>query len=127
MASVTDISVDSAQTTTYVLASLLQLFQTYLLVRCNTSRHACWWCAIVTDMPGGTVHLLHNCLQFKSKVFKVMGSAACLLVWRSCVRHDYWSGALVSDMCAGPVLHNQTCVIVKMSADTMAIMDMLLD
>ena len=57
MASVTDISVGSAQTTTYVLASQLQLFQTYLLVRCNTSRHACWWCAIVTDMPGGTVQL----------------------------------------------------------------------
>ena len=41
-----------------------------------------------------------------------MDTATCLLVSWSCYRHN----CLVSDMCAGPLPHNQTCVMVNMSA-----------
>ena len=41
-ASVTDILAGSDPTTTDVFASQLQLIKTYLLVRCNSNRHACW-------------------------------------------------------------------------------------
>ena len=36
------------------------------------------------------------------------------------------NSCLISDMCAGPVPHNQTCVMVNMSADPVAIMPGLL-
>ena len=55
--SVTDISAGSAPTTTVVLASQVQLFQTYLLVRCNSNIHTCWSSTIVTDVSGGRMQL----------------------------------------------------------------------
>ena len=55
-----------------------------------------------------------------------MGAAIGLLVWSGFYRHNCWSGVLVSDRCGGPVLHNQTCIMVKMSADPVAIMAGLL-
>ena len=47
-----------------------------------------------------------------------MGIATCLLVSRNCYRRN----CLVSDMCAGPVPHNQTCVMVNIYADPVAMM-----
>ena len=41
-ASVTDIPAGSAPRTADVLTSQYQLIQTYLLVRCNSNRYACW-------------------------------------------------------------------------------------
>ena len=47
-----------------------------------------------------------------------MGTATFLLVSRSCYRRN----CLVSDMYAGPVPDNQTCVMVNMSADHVEMM-----
>ena len=46
--------------------------------------------------------------------FKDMGAAAGLLVSLSCYRKN----CLVSDLCTGPVPHNQTCLMVNMYADS---------
>ena len=78
-ASVTDIPADSAPTTTDVLASQMQRIQTYLLVRCNSNRHAYCKSAIVTDMPGGRVLLYTYACCLRAN-FKDMGTATGLLV-----------------------------------------------
>ena len=57
-----------SNTTTDVLESQLQLIQTYLLVRCNNNRHACWSSLIVTDVPGGQAQLQQTYLLVKSNV-----------------------------------------------------------
>ena len=67
------------------------------------------------------MQLSHTCLLFKSKVLKhgYCNRPASLvkLLQKKC---------LVSDMCAGPVPHNQTCIMIKMSADPVAMMAGLL-
>ena len=47
-----------------------------------------------------------------------MGTTTFLLVSRNCYRRS----CLVSDMYAGPVPDNQTCVMVNMSADLVEMM-----
>ena len=78
-ASVTYIPAGFSHTTTEVLASQLQLIQTYLLARCNSNRRAYWSSLIVTDVPGGRKQQQQTCLLVKSNV-KNMGTATGLLV-----------------------------------------------
>ena len=70
------------------------------MVGCNCNKHACWLRA-----------------KLKNK-----GTATGLLVSLS----YYRKYCLVSDMCAGPVSHNQTNAMVNMSTDPMAMKDGLL-
>ena len=81
-----------------------------MLVECNCNRRARGSCVIVTNPAK----------------FNDMDAATGPLVWWSCYRHNYWSRVLVLDICAGPVPHNQTCVMEKMSADPVAIMAVML-
>ena len=104
------------------------------LVRYNHKRHDCGSEASVTDILAGSapqlqmcLHLLQKCMSqtymlFQSKVLKNIGFATGLIVSWSCYRHNCWPGVFVSDMYAGSIPHNQTCVMVKMSTDHLTIM-----
>ena len=74
-----------------------------MLVEFHCNRHA----------TGIQIQLQQTCLLYMSQHLKSWGTATRLPVWLSCYRHN----CLVLDLCAGPVPHSQTCVMVNMSAD----------
>ena len=109
-------------------AGLRQVIQTYLLAQphnyrcaCNSYKNACLYS--MCQMVGCNCHKLACCFRAK---FEDMGAATCLIVSWSCYIYNCWPGVLVSDMCAGSMPHNQTCVMVKMSTDPVAKMAGLL-
>ena len=72
----------------------------------NCSQRVRWSGATATNMPvGSKQHLKHGYCNMPASLV-------------NCYRHN----CLVSDMYAGPVPHNQTCAIVNMSADPVAMM-----
>ena len=78
-----------------------------MLVEFNCNRRARWSGATATNIPvGSKQRLKHGHCNMSASLVK------------SCYRHN----CLVSDMCAGQVPHNQTCVMVNMSADPVAMM-----
>ena len=73
-----------------------------MLVEFNCNGRARWSVATATNMPVGSKQRLKH---------QYCNMPASLV-------HN----CLVSDMCAGSVPHNQTCVMVNMSADLVAMM-----
>ena len=77
-----------------------------MLVEFNCNRHARWSAATATNMPvGSKQRLKHGYCNMPASLVKLL-------------RHNY----IVSDMCAGLMPHNQTCVMVNMSADPVDMM-----
>ena len=111
-----------------ITVGLRQVWQIYLLAQphnykctCNSYRNACLhsMCQVVRC----NCHKHACCFRAKCKD---MGNETGLIVLWSCYRHNCGPAVLVSDMCAGSMPHNQTCVMVKMSTDPVAIMAGLL-
>ena len=77
-----------------------------MLVESYCNGRARWPSATATNMPvGSKQHLKHGYCNMPASLVKLF-------------RHN----CLVLDMYAGPVPHNQTCVMVNMSADPLAMM-----
>ena len=77
-----------------------------MLVEFNCNGRARWPGATATNMPvGSKQRLKHGYCNMPASLVKLY-------------RHN----CLVSDMYAGSVPHNQTCVMVNMSADPVAMM-----
>ena len=90
----------------------------------RAQRHNCRPVASVTDTSAGSACActLKTCLLFKRKVLR----HGCCSRPASLVKLLQKKNCLVLDICAGPVPHNQTCVLVDMSTDPLAMMDGLL-
>ena len=82
-----------------------------MLVEFNCNRRSWLSGATVTNMPAGKEQSLkHWYCNRPAGLMKLLQKKKIL----------------VSDMCAGPVPHNQTCAMINMSADQMAMMAGLL-
>ena len=82
-----------------------------MLLECNCNRHARWSGATVTHILAG-----------KEQILKTW------VLQQACWSHEAVTeqNCLVSDMCTGHVPHNQTCLMVNMSADPVKMMAGLL-
>ena len=98
----------------------MQLLQTCMLVVLNCNRHDRWSIVTIFYKAAECNSNKHACwLRTKLKTWVLQ--QACLA--REAVTN---TNCLVSDICAGSVPQNQTCVMVNMSADPVATMAGLL-